>query len=369
VSFLDFLDRRYYGASVTRWLIALAVLFGTYLLLTLLQRWMKHRVGKFAASTATTWDDLVSELISRTRWYFLLVLAIEAAARMVPVRGTAATLIRAALVIAGLWQGGVWGNGMIAFFAERYTRLKTSGDVAARATVYAVGYLARIALWTILVVTGLDFFNIRVTALLTGLGIGGIAVALAAQNVLGDLFAAMAIVLDRPFVVGDFIVFDDLKGQVEHIGLKTTRIRSLTGEEIVIANGDLLKARLRNFGRLRERRIAFTLDVTYDTPPDAVARIPAIVKEVITSQTQTRFDRCHFLTFADSSLRFETVFFVLNPDYNTYADIHHAVNLALLKRFAAERIAFAFPTRTVVMTPDGETTAARPRPSKPASRR
>lgn len=358
MSFLNFLDKRYYGASVTRWLMALAVLFSAYLLLTLLQRWMKHRVGKFAARTATTWDDLLVEIISRTRWYFLLVLSLEAAALLVPVNRRAAAALRAALVVASLLQAGVWGNGIIAFFSERYTRLKTSGDVASRATVYAIGYGARIALWGLLIVSGLGFFDVKITALLTGLGIGGVAVALAAQNVLGALFAAVAIVLDRPFVVGDAIAIEGVEGDVEQIGLKTTRIRSVNGEQVVIANNDLLKSRIRNYGRIQQRRSAFHLDVAYDTPPDTVARIPEIIKEIVQRQPQTRFERAHFLSFGDSALRIEVVYFVTQHEFRKFADVQQDINLDILRRFAAEHISFAYPSRTVFLRGDTSTSIA-----------
>ena len=354
---LDLLDKRILGASVTRWLLALAVLFGVYLVLSVLQRWMQHRVSKFAARTATTWDDLAVEIISRTRWYFLLVLSVTAATRLIQ-PDKIALWLRGALVVASLLQAGVWGNGIITFFAERYTRLKTGGDVGSRATVYAIGYAARIALWVVLVVSGLGAFDVQIGALLTGLGIGGIAVALAAQNVLGDLFAAAAIVIDRPFVVGDFVIFDDLKGEIVNIGLKTTRIRSLGGEEIVVANSDLLKSRIRNYRRMEQRRVVFTLDVTYDTPPDQVAKIPSIVRGIIEAQPATRFDRCHFLAFADSSLRIEAVYFVLSSDYNRYADIHHAIHLEILRSFATEKIEFAFPSRTVFLKGEAVPSAA-----------
>jgi small-conductance mechanosensitive channel len=349
VSLLDFLDKRYYGASVTRWLLALAVLFGTYLVLTLLQRWMKHRVGKFAARTATTWDDLLVEIISRTRWFFLAAISLWGAALLIPANKRGDGALRAMLVVASLVQAGVWGNGIISFFAERYTRLKTSGDVASRATVYAIGYGARMALWVLLIVSGLGFFDVKITALLTGLGIGGIAVALAAQNILGDLFAAVAIVLDRPFVVGDAIAIEGVEGDVEEIGLKTTRIRSVNGEQIVVANSELLKSRIRNYGRMLQRRSAFHLDVAHGTHPDSVAKIPDIIKEIVEKQKDTRFDRCHFLAITESALRVEVVYFVTQRDYKKYADIQQAINLEILRRFAAEDISFGIPSRTIFL--------------------
>jgi small-conductance mechanosensitive channel len=346
---LDLLEKQYFGASVARWLSALAMLFGTYLVLSILQRLIRDRVGKWAAKTETEWDDLLVELISRTRWYFFAMLSVEAAARLIPLTSGASAVLHAAMFITTLLQTGIWGNGVIAFLADRYTRAKTSGDVAAKATVYAIGYGARIGLWALLVVTGLDFFGVQIRALLAGLGIGGIAVALAAQNVLGDLFAAVAIVLDRPFVVGDSIAMDGAEGDVEQIGLKTTRIRSVNGEQIVIANADLLRSRIRNYGRMQQRRSAFSLDIERNTHADAIGKIPGIIKQIVEAQPNTRFERCHFLAFTESGLRVDVVYFVLQREYKKYADIQQAINLEILRRFAAENISFAFPTRAVLL--------------------
>ena len=231
---------------------------------------------------------------------------------------------------------------------------RAAEDVGARTTIQAVGYAGRFVLWSLLFVTGLDHFGIQVTALVTGLGVGGIAVALAVQNILGDLFAALAIVLDKPFVVGDFIIVDNVLGTVEHVGLKTTRLRSLSGEQIIMSNNDLLKSRIRNFKRMEQRRIVFSIDVTYDTSPEKVMRIPGMIREVIEAQERTRFDRSHFLTFAESSLRIETVYFVLSSAFNDYADTQHAINVELLRRFNADGIEFAFPTRTLYHMGQGE---------------
>ncbi len=181
---------------------------------------------------------------------------------------------------------------------------------------------------------------------MAGLGVTGIAVALALQNILGDLFASLSIVLDKPFVVGDYIVVDTLQGTVERIGLKTTRVRSLSGEQIVFSNADLLKSRLRNFKRMQERRVAFTFGVTYQTPEALLTRIPGIVREVITPLPSTRFDRAHFQSFGEYALLFEVVYFVTTPDYALFMDIQQAINLGLLGRFRQEGIAFAYPTQT-----------------------
>jgi small-conductance mechanosensitive channel len=217
-----------------------------------------------------------------------------------------------------------------------------------------LGYAANVAVWTIILVAVLDNLGFDVTTLVTGLGIGGIAIALAVQNILGDIFAALAIVLDKPFVVGDFIVVDDFAGTVEQIGLKTTRLRSLSGEQIIFANAELLKGRIRNYKRLYERRNVFAIDVTYDSPTDVVARIPGMLREIVEAQRPVRFDRSHFSAYTDSALRFETVYFVLDPDYNKHMDIQQAIFLAVLERFRQEGIDFAFPTRVIVHKHEGE---------------
>src|SRR5690606_7585627 len=160
-------------------------------------------------------------------------------------------------------------------------------------------------------------------------------------------FGSLSIVLDKPFVIGDFIVVDGLAGTVERIGLKTTRVRALSGEQLVFSNADLLGSRIHNYKRMQERRVVFSFGVTYDTPPEKVAAIPNMVREVIEARENTRFDRAHFQKFGDSDLTFEVVYYMLVADYNLYMDTQQAINLELLRRFAADGIEFAFPTRTL----------------------
>jgi small-conductance mechanosensitive channel len=203
--------------------------------------------------------------------------------------------------------------------------------------------------WIVIFLLALQNFGVNITALITGLGIAGIAVALAVQNILGDVLASLSIVIDKPFVIGDYIVVDTFQGTVEDVGLRTTRLKSLSGEQIIFSNAELLKARIRNYKRMTERRATFTIGLQYDTPADKVERVPGIIHDLITSIPQTRLDRTHFQGFGDSSLNVETVYFVLVPDYNVYMDIQQQINLTLLRRFAAEGIEFAFPTRTVLI--------------------
>jgi small-conductance mechanosensitive channel len=347
VFLLDLLDRRWYGATAKQWLIAAATLGAVYVVMAVLRRVLVRRLGALSVRTATDWDDLAVEMVRRTRPYFLALIAGYAATRAIPVPGDVARVLRAVAVVIVLLQAGVWGNGIIGFFVDRYMRHRATGDTGTRTTIQAVGYGGRFILWALLVVTALQNFGINVTALITGLGIGGIAIALAVQNILGDLFAALSIVLDKPFVVGDSIQVDDINGTIEHVGLKTTRIRSLSGEQVIVGNADLLKSRVRNYKRMEQRRAVFNLDLAFDTPPDKVASVPAMVRQAIEAQPLARFDRSHLLAIAETGLRVESVYFVLDADYNKYADIQHRINLDLLRRFQQEKIEFAVAARTI----------------------
>jgi small-conductance mechanosensitive channel len=193
----------------------------------------------------------------------------------------------------------------------------------------------------------LDNLGVNITTLVASLGIGGIAVALAVQNILGDLFASLSIVLDKPFVVGDFIIVDKYLGTVEYVGLKTTRLRSLGGEQLVFSNADLLKSRLQNMTRMNRRRVAFTVTVTYDTPTAILRRVPAMLTEIVKAQEPVTFDRAHFSGMAASSLNFDVVYWVETADFNRHMDILQEIYLQIMDRFAAEGIEFAFPTQTL----------------------
>jgi small-conductance mechanosensitive channel len=203
--------------------------------------------------------------------------------------------------------------------------------------------------WGCIVLLALDNLGVNISTLIAGLGVGGIAVALATQKILGDLFASLSIIMDRPFVVGDFLVLGNEMGTVENIGLKTTRVRSLSGEQLILSNSDLLSSRIRNYGRMFERRIVGSFGVTYDTAFEKIRKIPKMVKTAIEAQEKVRFDRAHFKSHGASSLDFEYVYYVLSPSYNTYMDIQQAINLELHRRFLEEKIEFAYPTQTVYL--------------------
>jgi len=212
------------------------------------------------------------------------------------------------------------------------------------ASVNILRFVSLLAVWTVALLMLLTNLGVQIMPLVAGLGIGGVAIALAVQNILGDLFASLSIALDKPFRVGDFLVLGEEKGTVEAIGIKSTRLRSLSGEQIILSNGDLLKSRVRNYGLLFERRMAFKVGIVYETERALVAEVPAIIEKAIRAQPKTRFDRAHFASFGESALLYEAVYTVLDAEYNTAMDIQQAVNLALIDEFARRGIEFAYPT-------------------------
>ncbi|OQX84714.1 MAG: hypothetical protein B6D55_08545 [Candidatus Omnitrophica bacterium 4484_70.2] len=207
--------------------------------------------------------------------------------------------------------------------------------------------VAKVLVWGLAIVFFLDNLGFKVSTVLAGLGIGGVAVALAAQAILKDLFSYFSIIFDRPFEVGDFIIVDNFLGTVEYIGIKTTRIRSLGGEQLILSNTDLTSSRVRNYKRMEKRRVVFQFGVTYDTPVEKLKKIPKIVEEIIKSVKDTIFDRAHFFSYGDFSLIFEVVYYVLGSSYNKYMDIQQEINLKLKEVFEKEKIEFAFPTQTL----------------------
>ena len=204
-----------------------------------------------------------------------------------------------------LIQGAFWANGIVNYMLGSWARQKFEADPTISTALGSVGFLIRFAVWATFVMLALDNMGIDIGPLVASLGIGGVALALALQGILGDLFASLTIIFDKPFAVGDYIQVGNLAGTVKHVGLKSTRILASSGEQLVFSNADLLG--IRNFQNRQERRCSFTLGVTYDTSSEMLEMIPDLIREIIESQEHTRFDRSFFMTFGDSALNFETV--------------------------------------------------------------
>jgi len=335
----------FYGNETKTWLIALAVSIGTLVALRLVEQVLIVRVERLTQKTHTIIDDVVVGALRKTKLLYLLIVSIFVGSIWLSLPREVRSVVWKVTIIATIIQAGIWVSTALQIWLENYRKDETDGGN--RMTMNALSFLGRIALWATVLLLILGNLGIDVTALVAGLGIGGIAIALAVQNVLSDLFASLSIVLDRPFILGDFVVVGEMAGSVEHIGIKTTRIRSISGEQLVFSNADLLGSRIRNFGRMQERRVVFSLGVTYQTPADKLERIPGLIKAAIESQEHIRFDRSHFASYGDSALNFETVYYVESSDYATHMDILQGVNLEVYRSFAAEGIEFAYPTQTL----------------------
>lgn len=350
---MTFLQPVFANNGLWVWSLALGIFVGTFSLLKL-AKWIVHRrLRALREKTKSDFVRLVANLVRGTSTLFLLIVALFAASQALVLPSAAKSGISALTLIAFLFQAAGWGGRGITYWSNRAIKqkLEEEKDAATATTLNAVAFLGKIALWTLALLLALDNLGIDITALVTGLGIAGIAVALALQNILGDLFASIAIVVDKPFLVGDFVVVGEMRGTVQRIGLKTTRIRSLTGEQIVVANSELLRQRIHNYKQMQERRATFSFGVVYQTPAEKLAAVPGLVKEIIERQPNARFDRAHFKEYGDFALVFEVVYWMIVPDYNTYMDTQQAINLALFRGFAAEGIEFAYPTQTVYVHP------------------
>ena len=332
--------------TISQWITALVIGAVIFFVLTLVMGFLSQRSRLMPARVGEHWDHILGSLIRKTHKFYLFFVALFAASFALTLPFDSTILIRL-LIIATLIQTILWSNDIINYMTSSFQEKHIETNAAAVTTMSAFGVLLKIMIFVVVVLMVLANLGIQIGALLAGFGIAGVAVGLAAQHVLADLFASLSIVLDKPFVIGDFIIVGDKLGTVQHIGLKTTRLRSLSGEQLIFSNNDLLQSRIQNYKRMEERRIVFGFGVIYQTSQEHIQAIPGIIREIIESQETTRFDRAHFKAYGASSLDFEVVYYVLNPDYNIYMNIQQAINVALFKRFAEEGIQFAYPTQSV----------------------
>lgn len=346
---MKLLDTHILGNSLLDWLIAGLIVLAFIVLVMALRVLLCRQLRNLASSRkAIVWDVLLA-IVRRGSTLFMLIIAMLLASQVLEFEDKYRTFLNVTAIIGLLLQSGLWASAALHSAVEAYREEQKGKDPASVTTLNVIMFIGRILIWATVILLVLDNLGVNITALIAGLGIGGVAVALALQTVLGDLFASLSIVLDRPFVVGDFLIVGDLLGSVEYVGLKTTRLRSLSGEQLVFSNSDLLNSRIRNFGRMYERRVSFNIGVTYQTARDKLKLIPDIIRQAIESQDNTRFDRSHFKAYGDFSLIFESVYYVSGPDYNLYMDIQQAINLCIHEQFEQEGIEFAYPTQTLYM--------------------
>ncbi|MFJ4065899.1 mechanosensitive ion channel family protein [Pseudomonas sp. NPDC089996] len=346
-----FTDTTLFGISILNLLLALAVAIVTFLVSRAAISFLLHRIRRWSEHDGVL-SQVLAKVLSGTSNFLLLLASLLVGLSMLDLPERWLTRVGSLWFVVAALQIGLWTNRAIGLGLTRYfSRHRADGGLdqgSALATLTAWG--ARVLLWSVVLLAMLSNLGVNITAFVASLGVGGIAVALAVQNILGDLFASLSIAVDKPFEVGDFIVIGPLAGTVEHVGLKTTRIRSLGGEQIVMANASMISSTIQNYKRLQERRIVFEFGLSYDTPTEAVKKAPGIVEEAIQAQRQVRFDRAHLRGFGREALEFECVYIVKDPGYNLYMDIQQAINFHLLERFSRIGAKFAVPVRAIKVT-------------------
>lgn len=353
------MERLFLGITLSTWIIAAAA-FSVIAFGVPVARGAIRRRCPAADPTDRSWRALVGSL--NARWMRLTTLVTAAACAVVVLAPDPRMVIaaRVSLIVMFTFQVIRLVPVLVDWVLVRWAGTPATQDQsrAPAGSLTGLRWLILLVAYTLILLLALQNTGVNVTSLIAGLGIGGIAVALAMQNILGDLFASLTIALDKPFVIGDFIVVGSEMGTVEYVGLKTTRVRSLSGEQLVFGNADLLSSRVRNYKRMSERRVVFGFGVVYATPPETLEAINAIVRRAVEAQSNVRFDRCHFHRFGASSLDFEAVYFINSPDYNTHMDAQQAVHLSIARAFRDQSIEFAFPTQTLYLS-DNSAAAAR----------
>jgi small-conductance mechanosensitive channel len=345
---IDSAERLLLANSLTDWLVAGILAAAVWTALWLLRWLFASRYKKYSGSQRLMPIRLLAYLIGNTTQILFIGVALYAAKESLTLPERIQHIASNVVLILVLVQVGLWAGRCLRFYLE-LKELERGADQVFAGSLDIINFIARVLIWSLLTLVALDNVGVNITALLAGLGVGGVAVALALQNVLGDLFASLSIALDKPFVLGDNLTLDTFTGKVEHIGIKTTRLRSDSGEQIILSNADILKSRVRNFGRAQELRALATIRVAYDTPADKLQAIPKIVEGIVRAQPNSRFERCHLKTLGDSALLFELSYFVQQPSANPLLDLQQAVNLRIIDEFRRSGIEFAYATPLVMV--------------------
>jgi small-conductance mechanosensitive channel len=348
----ELFERVYFGNKIGHWLTAAAIVCGLLLVLLVVRRLVRAKYATLAATPEIELIEVPFKAASRTTGLFLFLASIFAGMQVLSLPAKVSKVALTLFTIAAFWQIGLWTTTALLASLERKQRATLATHRAAAGTLGIIGFIARVTIWAFVLLLTLDNLGIEIKPLLAGLGIGGIAVALAVQNVLGDLLASLSITLDRPFVVGDSLGVDAFNGTVEYIGVKSTRLRSLDGEQIIMPNSNLLSSRLRNFTRMTERRVVYPVSVTQETPREHLQKIPGLIRSLIEEHKDVRFDRSHFSRIGPASFDFEAVYIVLTSDYGRHMDILQTINLKLIEAFERDGIRFAYPTQRLWLEQD-----------------
>ncbi len=319
-----------------------------YLSITKTIRFSGQRIKRWSTGKHGALYQIAVEMLDNTKRILILFTAFLISMHFIELPGAWHNAISHGWFLVFAIQIALWLDSAMHIWSQQV--VNQPGAMRNTVTMVILGVMIRLLIWALMLLSILGNVGVNITALVASLGVGGIAIALAIQTVLSDVFASLAIGFDKPFVIGDFVVFNDIAGTIEHIGLKTTRIRSLSGEQIVCANAILLQQTIHNYKRMQTRRIVFTFGLAYSTPPEKLRQVGGMIKNIIDSIEGTRFDRAHFLSFDNFRLTFEVVHIVASADYNVYMDIQQEINIRLIEELVKMDIKLAIPTQNILFT-------------------
>lgn len=338
----------FFNYNIQQLIIAITVFFGLWTTILVIRKIIinqLHKTVKFSNLTRLT-----IELLMKTKLFFILAVSLYISATIMNLKIRHHDLVDKIMLSIVVIQIGLWLDHAIMRAVETSGIKEKIEGLLAKGGHKTIISILRIVLWSLILISILGNLGFQVGPLIAGLGIGGIAIALGVQNTLQDIAASLSIIIDKPFMVGDFIIIDSFMGTVECIGIKTTRLSSLTGEQIVFSNNDLLKSRVRNYKQMKERRILFSFKVPYNTPYEKVRKIPSIIREIIEQEEMAKFDRVHLKAFGEYAFEYEVVYLVQEPSYNTYMDLQQRINFKVIENFQACDIEFAYPKFSLAMS-------------------
>ncbi len=346
--FQDIMQKVFLQNSVLDYLICLLIFLACIILIRIFRHIILARLKVWAEKTATTIDDFLIHTFERTAIPLLYYGAFYLSIRKLTVNLTFSKAVNIIGLVLLTFFGIRFLIRVIEYIVETYW-LKKEKNKARERSLKGMLTVVKVVIWGLALVFLLDNFGFKISTVIAGLGIGGVAIALASQAFLGDLFSYFSIFFDRPFEIGDFIIVGEYLGTVEYIGIKTTRVRSLGGEQLVFSNTDLTNSRVRNYKRMEKRRVVFKIGVTYQTTSQQLKEIPVIITDIIKNTKDAVFDRAHFFSYGDFSLIFEVVYYVMSSDYNKYMDIQQEINFAIKEELEKREVEFAYPTQTLYL--------------------
>ncbi len=345
--------------TIYNYLVSIGIIVLGLILIRVLRYVFSKKINKLLKKISARFADFTDNFIEKRVIPITSIIIIYAAFNRLNLSQLIHKIVNVVFIVSIVLYITLLIQDIIVYTMKKHWEKKQSNQ--AQETVFTVSvFLVKLITWLIAILFILDNLNIEIRGLITGLGIGGIAIAFAAQTILADIFSYFTIFLDRPFDIGDFIIIGDYKGSVEHIGIKTTRVRSLSGEQLVFSNNDLTNSRINNYKRMQRRRINFNFGVVYSTPVEKVAKIPKIIEDIINSVEKTCFDRAHFGSYGDFSLIFQVVYYVEDSDYKVYMDIQQKINLKMKEIFNKEDIEFAYPTQSIHVYDNNKNTSIEP---------